>query len=71
MLCLIYTHDALGHATPRASAYTQIMQNMSAHVITNILCYTSGTLKICPNLKSTVQLAYNTVVTNTDSDCGT
>ena len=32
------------------------------------MCYTSGTLKICPNLKSNAQLVY--VVTDTDCDCG-
>ena len=35
-------------------------------VITNMLH--SGTTKICPNLKSTSQLAY--IITDTDSDCG-
>ena len=33
-----------------------------------LMCYTSGTQKICQNLKSTAQLAY--IVTDTDCDCG-
>ena len=33
-----------------------------------LICYTSSTLKICPNLKLTAQLTY--IVTDTDSDCG-
>ena len=31
------------------------------------MCYTSGTLKICPNLKLTAQLAY--IVIDADCDC--
>ena len=34
----------------------------------NLICYTSGTLKICPNLKLTAQLAY--IVTVADFDYG-
>ena len=33
-----------------------------------LICYTSGTLKICPNLKLTAQIAY--IVIDTDCDCG-
>ena len=44
-----------------------IRQSMSVCVITNI-CYTSGTLKICPNLKENVQLAY--IVADADYDSG-
>ena len=32
------------------------------------ICYTSGTLNICPNLKENVQLAY--IVTDEDYDSG-
>ena len=34
----------------------------------SLICYTSGTLKICPNLKLPAQLAY--IVTDADYDCG-
>ena len=44
-----------------------IRQISSAHVITNIST-TSGTLKIHPNLKETVQLVY--IVTDADCDGG-
>ena len=43
-----------------------IRQSTLACVITNMLLFQH--YKICPNLKSTTQLAY--IVTNTDSDCG-
>ena len=42
----------------------KIRQSMSACIITNVIL---PALKICPNLKSTAQLAY--IVTDTDSDC--
>ena len=33
-----------------------------------LICYTSGTLKICPNLKLISQLTY--IITDADRDCG-
>ena len=36
--------------------------------VLELICYTSGTLKICPSLKLTAQLAY--IVTDADCDCG-
>ena len=54
--------------TWRPSAYTYIRQSTSAYVITNTyVSYTSGTLKICPNLEN-VQLLY--IVTGADYDSG-
>ena len=65
VFCLLYAHNARGHAAPEGECvYTR--QSMSACVITNMLHLQH--YKICPNLKSTAQLAY--IVTNTNSDCG-
>ena len=65
MLCLIYMHDARGCAAPEGECiYTR--QSTSACVITYMLHFQH--YRICPNLKSTVQLGY--IVTNTDNDCG-
>ena len=36
--------------------------------VLKLLCYSSGTLKICPNMKLTAQLAY--IVRDADSDSG-
>ena len=64
MLCLIYTHNARGQTAPD-DEYVYIKQSTNACVI---ICYTSGTLKIYPNLKLTAQVAY--IVTDADCDCG-
>ena len=54
-------HDTQGRPAPEGGCI-YIRQSMSACVITN---YTSGTLKICPNLKENVQLAMSAcVITN-------
>ena len=50
---------------PRVSAY---ISGKARVPVLQLICYTSGTLKICPNLKLTAQLAY--IVTDTDYDCG-
>ena len=50
---------------PRASAY---ISGKARVPVWSLICYTSGTLKIYPNLKSTAQLAY--IVTDADCDCG-
>ena len=62
-----YAHDAQGCAAPEGE-YVYIRQSTSACVITTVICYTSSTIKICPNLEFTAQLAY--IVTDTDSDRG-
>ena len=36
--------------------------------VLKLICYTSGILNICPNLKLTAQLAY--IVTDADCDSG-
>ena len=52
---------------PRVSGY--IYQAKHKCLCYNyIICYTSGTLKICLNLKENVQLAY--IVTDADYDSG-
>ena len=63
VLCLIYRHDARG----QVRIYIR-QSGTSASVITNTVCYTFSTLRICPNLKSTAQLAY--IVRDADCDCG-
>ena len=65
MLCLLYTHDARGR-TASEDECVYIRQSTSACVITNMLHFRH--YKICPNLKSTAELAY--IITDTDSDCG-
>ena len=68
MLSLIYMHDTRGRTAPKGECI-YIRQSTSACVITDIrISYTSGTLKICPNLKFTAQLAY--IVIDADCDCG-
>ena len=48
-----------GAQCPKVSAYTLDKARVS---VLQLICYTSGNLKICPNLKVTAQLAYiNTV----------
>ena len=54
-----------GAQYPEASEYTSGKARVP---VLKLIFYTSGTLKICPNLQSTAQLAY--IVTDTDSDCG-
>ena len=65
MLCLIYAHNAEGHAAPEGECI-YIRQSTSACAITNMLHF--WYYKNLPNLKSTAQLAY--IVTDIDSDCG-
>ena len=56
----IYTQHPRVH-----SALGQVRIYQAKH---EYLFYTSGTLIICPNLKSTAQLAY--IVSDADADCG-
>ena len=49
----------------RASAY---ISGKAQVPVLQLIFYTSGTLKICPNLMLTAQLAY--IVTDADCDCG-
>ena len=57
-------HDAEGPQCPRGSAY---IRHKARVPVLYLIGYTFSTLKICPNLKSTAQLAY--IVKDTDSDC--
>ena len=54
---------------PSTQGRVRIIISGKAQVpVLELICYTSGTLKISPNLKLTAQLAY--IVTDTDCDCG-
>ena len=59
----IYAH-ALRPVAQGVGIYSR--QISSAHVITNIISTTSGTLKIHPNLKETAQLVYIVIDANCD-----
>ena len=65
MHCLIGTHDARGRATPRTSE--DISGNARVPVL-QLICYTSGTLKICPNLLLTALPIY--IVKDSHCDYG-
>ena len=65
MLCLIYMHDARGHAAPKGE-YVYIRQSTSACVITNMLHFRHS--KNLPKLEGNVHLAY--IVTDADYDSG-
>ena len=65
MLCLIYTHDARGHAAPSGECI-YIRQSTSACVITNVLHFRHS--KNLPKLEGNVQLAH--IVTDADYDSG-
>ena len=67
MLCQIYTHDTEGAQHLRVSVYISGKARVPMLLLI-IICYTSGTLKICLNLKLTVQRAY--IVTAADCNCG-
>ena len=58
VLCLIYMHGAQRQVRVYQTKHECLFYNSF---------YTSGTLKICPNLKENVQLAY--IVT--DANCST
>ena len=65
MLCVIYMHDAQGHAAPEGEC-VYIRQSTSACVITNMLYFRHS--KNLPKLEGNVQLTY--IVPDADYDSG-
>ena len=65
-ICLICMPEALGPAALGLQAY--ISGNSRVHML-QVICNTSGTLKICLNLTSIFPPLY--IVTGTRCDCGT
>ena len=66
MLCLIYTHDALGRAAPEGEC-GYIRQSTSAWDITNMLHFLYSALL---NLPSELSICFSYIVGDTTCDCG-
>ena len=62
VLCLIYARS------PRAAGPRAHISGKARVLVLQLICYTSGSLKICPNLMLIFPSAY--IVTDIDYDCG-